>query len=778
MVMGKANSRCIIRFGAFEIDSQSGELRKQGLRVKLRDQAFQILSVLLDRPGEVVSREELQKKLWPADTFVDFDRGLNKAINHLREALGDSAENPRFIETLPKRGYRFIAPAEEVGVDSTQTTPLLTEREAIAVGGFDNLGDARTAPRMAVPSLIAEPPLEIRESSSGTATMGAASARKAFVARARWWRRGVVLAVVFVLPAITLVGLRVYENVSTVEPQVVRFLVLPPEKTAFANPIAGTTTSTAAGAISPDGRNLAFTARDSSGKVLLWVRALDSIAPRPLPNTEGAGLPFWSPDSRWIGFFAQGKLKKIDPNGGAPQVLCDAPVGEGGTWNRDGTIVFAPWLFSLGLSKVSSLGGDASAITKVAREDYHRFPSFLPDGRHFLYFAQGGSSGVYVGSLDSEKSQRLLSADSAAIYAQGYLFFVREGTLFAQRFDVIKLQLIGDPIRIAESVPFDFNAPAFSISGNGILTYRTGSVGQNLQFAWFDRTGKLLEPVGPPGPYRDVNISPDGKRIAVHRHEGQGGDIWIFEPDGATTRLTFDATQDNSGPIWSPDGRRIVFGSLRNGLWGLYQKSSSGGGTEELLLESDRPKVPMAWSSDSIVFWILDPKTTWDLSLFSIVDHKAIPLLNSTFHESHAQISPDGKWLAYHSDRSGQYEIYVKPFPSGEGVWQVSSNWGGAPRWRGDGKEIFYYSAADNGKIMAVPVKAAGNTFEHGVPRELFDSGWFSLPHSTNYHVYDVSRDGQRFLVPRPVSSPSGENISTPITVIVNWTALLKQQSN
>jgi Tol biopolymer transport system component len=579
------------------------------------------------------------------------------------------------------------------------------------------------------------------------------------------------------LATLALAWLWVHEHLSAVEPQVIRFFVLPPDKSAFANPIAGTTTSTSAGAISPDGQNLAFTARDSSGKVLLWVRPLDSTAPRALPNTEGATLPFWSPNSRWIAFFAQGKLKKTDIDGGAPQVLCDAAVGEGGTWNRDGTIVFGPWLFSLGLSRVSSLGGEATLVTKGARQEYERFPSFLPDGHHFLYFAQGGNSGVYIGSLDSEESEHVLSADSAAIYAEGYLLFVRQGTLFAQQFDAVKLQLMGNPTRIAESVPFDFNAPAFSISANGILTYRTGTVGQNLQFAWFDRTGKLLGQVGPPGPYRDVNISPDGKRIAVHRHDGSGGDIWIFEPGGAITRLTFNPTQDNSGPIWSPDGSQIVFGSFRNAKWGLYLRSSSGAGPEELLLESDRPQVPMAWSPDgkSIVFWTLDPKTTWDLWLFSVLDRKASPLLNSPFHESHAQISPDGRWLTYHADPSGQYEIYVKPFPTGDGAWQVSSNGGAAPRWRADGREIFYKSAPNNGKIMGVPVMAAGNTFEHGVPQELFDSGWFSLPHTTNYHTYAVSADGQRFLVARPVSNPTDDKTSPPITVVLNWTVMLQQ---
>jgi Tol biopolymer transport system component len=281
--------------------------------------------------------------------------------------------------------------------------------------------------------------------------------------------------------------------------------------------------------------------------------------------------------------------------------------------------------------------------------------------------------------------------------------------------------------------------------------------------------------VGEPGLYRGVEVSPDGKRIALHRHDAEGGDIRIIEPRGTTTRLTFDSSQDYSGPLWSPDGNQIAFGALRNGKWGLYQESSNGGGAEPLLVESELPKAPMAWSPDnkSIIYWISNATSGWDLWLLPVAgDRKPIPLLSSKFNESHGQISPDGRWIAYHANPMGRYEVFVQPFPSGDGMWQVSKNGGIAPRWRGDGKEIFYIN---NERLMAVTVSTV-DTFQSEAPRELFEVGYkyVGLAHLTNFYPYAVSRDGQRFLIPRPASSVQ-EPVSAAITIVLNWTTLLKQ---
>ena len=561
----------------------------------------------------------------------------------------------------------------------------------------------------------------------------------------------------------------------------VRFFISPPEKATFESG----TFPFDFGVISPDGRRLAFTAKNASGKGLLWVRPLDTLAPQALQGTDDAAFPFWSMDSRSIAFFAQGKLKRIDVAGGPSQTLCDAANGRGGTWNRDGVILFAPNTNGP-LYRVKSAGGEPLAVTKLTQQSSHRFPSFLPDGRHFLYFVIGPpeNSGVFAGTLDSNESKRLLAADTKGLYsAPGYLLFMRQGILLRQSFDPKKLELSGDPTPVAEEVGGGSgqDVGAFSVSENGVLTYRNGPrTTGNVQLAWFDRAGKPVETSGTPGPYRGVDVSPDGTRIAVHRHDGNGGDIWLFESArrGTMLRFTFDASQDNSMPIWSPDGSRIVFGSLRNGKWGLYQKPANGTGREELLVESDSPKMPMSWSPDGkfIVYWVNDPKTGSDVWVLPLAgDRKPVPFLQSPFSETWPQISPDGKWIAYTSNETGRNEIYVRPFPTGEGKWQISTNGGTFSRWRGDSKELFYMGVASLGKMISVKVNPAGPTFEYGDPVELFDSGYVNFTHGLNYHTYAVSPDGQRFLIPRPESTGTGDAASAPITVVLNWTAGLKK---
>jgi len=628
--------------------------------------------------------------------------------------------------------------------------------------------------------------IEILEAVSAPVTAAAATtgpATKGWRGRLAWVVSAVLLFSTIGLGAAAFYLFRVPTDVAPT-----RFFISPPEKGSFDSGSAGA--GFAAGVISPDGRRLAFTARDALGKILIWVRPLDTLAPQALQGTDDAALPFWSPDSRSIGFFAQGKLKKIDVAGGPPQTLCNAPNGRGGTWNRDGLILFAPDIRSP-LFRVASAGGEPVAVTKLpAQLAFHRFPSFLPDGHHFLYFQTSGSSeasAVYVGSLDSNESKRLLGADTDALFSvPGELLFGRQGTLLRQSFDPKQLELSGDPAPVAEEVASGGGVTlggwgAFSVSENGVLAYRNGpGTTGDLQLAWFDRTGKPIEKFGKPGTYRGVDVSPDGMRIAVHRHDGKGGDIWLFESARRTmSRFTFDASQDNSAPIWSPDESRIAFSSVRNGKWGIYQKSANGTGEEELLVESDQPKVPMCWSPDgkSIVYLVYGRNANTDQWVLPLAgDRKPIPFLQSAFRQTHPQISSDGKWIAYSSDETGKYEIYVQRFPSGEGKWQISTGGGMFPKWRRDGKELFYMETLSLGKMISVKVNPAGPTFEYGDPTELFDSGYVELGHvGLNYHTYAVSPDGQRFLIPRPVSTGAAEAASAPITVVLNWAAGLKK---
>ncbi|HYT31056.1 MAG TPA: hypothetical protein VEO37_00560, partial [Thermoanaerobaculia bacterium] len=486
-----------------------------------------------------------------------------------------------------------------------------------------------------------------------------------------------------------------------------------------------------------------------------------------------------SPDSRFVGFFAQGKLKTISIHGGAPQTLCAASWGNGGTWSRNGVIVFAPNREG-SLARISAAGGTPAAATDLdrqRRETAHYWPQFLPDGRHFLYLAsssQRENRGIYVRSLGKDDARRVLKTDVRAAYSPpGYLLFLRLGTLMAQRFDPNRLELVGEPVRVAEDVAYNPSngRNTFSISENGVLAYRTGGVGglPTSELSWFDREGKRIGSVGGPGLYLRPALSPDGKRVAVERRDSQTGtdDIWLVDlARSALLRFTFGPF-NQTHPVWSPDGSRIVFASDRDGASNLHQKASSGAGSEELLLASDSAKSSTDWSLDGrfIAYENQDPKTgsdLWVLPLFA--DRKPIPFLQTEFNEGQGQFSPDGRWLAYFSDESGRREIYVQAFPASGGKWQISTTGGMFPRWRRDGKELFYI-AADR-KLMAVEVQT-DPTLQADRPRALFETHVFGAP----VIPYTVSADGQRFLF----NTPTEEAFSSPITVVVNWTAELKK---
>lgn len=612
-------------------------------------------------------------------------------------------------------------------------------------------------------------------------------------ARKRIPRLWPALTAVSVLLTIALAAMIIWNYQSPRESRVLRFQIPSPDKTTFDSGLIGTggINSVNAGRISPDGLKIAFTARDETGKIMLWVRPLDVTEARPLPGTEGAGLPFWSPDSRSIGFYSSGKLNRIDVDGGSPVAICNvAPGGNslggfGGTWNKDGVILFGPNLAGTPILRVPATGGEPVAVTKRPNSQIlPAYPSFLPDGKHFLFVETGTSDLVtYLGSLDSPEQQRLVAADSAAIYAPpGYVLFVRQGRLLAQSFDSKRLQLTGNPSPIAEQVASDSPGPGFSVSDTGTLIYRTGALSSQNQLVWVDRSGKALDSPGIPAFYQAPAISPDGKRIAVHRHEGNGGDIWLIETSGGRmSRLTFDASQENSQPIWSADGNRIVFGSRRNGKWGIYQKFSNGSGSEELLFESDSLNAPMSWSgvANIVMFYVTGPVTGSDVWVLPMsgAGRKPFPLLQTPAIEQHPQISPDGKWFAYSSNETGSREIYVQSFPPGRGKWQISSSGGAFARWRPDGKELFYMDRTSFGKLMAVAVRSSGTTIEFSAPRPLFDSEYFNnaAGHIGSYNTFDVSYDGRRFLIPRPEAA----NIAlanTPITVVVNWTAALNKK--
>ncbi|MBK5290650.1 MAG: serine/threonine-protein kinase [Acidobacteriia bacterium] len=559
-------------------------------------------------------------------------------------------------------------------------------------------------------------------------------------------------------------------------------------------------------AISPDGRSLVFSTRiNFADPYVLFVRPLGSVTPQKLAGTDGAEMPFWSADGRSIGFIVAGKLKKIEATGGPPQDICDTASFHGGAWNLEGTIVFGT---TSGLFRVSAQGGKPEAITKLGQEETgHYWPHFLPDGNRFLYTAwtqQASKRAVYAGTLGSKERTRVMAAESNIAYAEaGYLVFQRENTVYARAFQEGKLALTGEPVRLADEVAYSSSngQGSFSLSTNGVLVYYQGGVGAgggagtsetaDWQLAWIDRTGRAGETVGPQGPYRGIEVSPDGKRVAVHRHEASGGDVWVLEPRGSVTRLTFDASHHNSMPVWSPDGNRIVYSALQKGKWGLYQTLSSGSGKEELLFESETLKAPMSWSPDGkrIVFWVQDPKTGSDLWVLPLEgDKKPAPLISTPAIETHGQISPDGKWIAYTSNSTGRNEVYVQPFPAGSGRYQISNRGGDWPRWKRDSKELLYHAIAPNldspavniaftGPLLSATVIAKGDTLEPDSPKELVRMTALNIPHSGgDYQPYAISADGERILYPQliPASSTAGPTGSGPgaglaFSVAMHW---------
>jgi Tol biopolymer transport system component len=505
---------------------------------------------------------------------------------------------------------------------------------------------------------------------------------------------------------------------------------------------------------------------------------LDNLQASFIPGTASAQFPFWSPDGRFIGFFADGKLKKVDLAGAPPQTLSDAALGRGGTWNRDDVIVFAPSPNGP-LVRVSAAGGVPVPVTQLdasRQETAHRHPFFLPDGNHFLYVAVSTkleNSGIYVGSLDSKDRKFLLINGIKAQFASGHLLFMRENTLMAQRFDPERLELQGDPFRVAEQVGFNpgNSGAGFSASDNGVLALRTNAQGVSANgfIRWFDRTGKGLASEEMQG-YVNPVISPDLSHLAVAKPEGTVADIWILDLMRKTsTRFTFDPNNDNA-PLWSPDGQRIVFQSNRSGTFDLYQKNSSGVDQEQLLLKSDHAKTPVDWSADGrfLLYRDDDPKTRGDLWVLPLTgDKKPIPVVQSPFNDYQGRFSADGKFVAYVSNDSGMDQVYVQGFPNAVSRWQISTNGGNHPRWRRDGKELFFLAGtAGNANVMAVDVTTSNDgALKVGVPHKLFQAAPTGLGADRN--TWDTTPDGQRFLV-NSVSTQE-ETAVTPLTIILNW---------
>ena len=529
--------------------------------------------------------------------------------------------------------------------------------------------------------------------------------------------------------------------------------------------VTPTTSDPASFALSPNGKYIAFVA-SGSGQQRLWVRQLDRATAQPLMGTEGATYPFWSPDSLSLGFFDGSKLKRVELSGGAPRALADA-ANRGGTWNENGEILY-PRSVGSGLFRISAAGGTPTPVTELENQTSHRFPYFLPDGRHFIFYAVGAPDigGLYFGELGTLKSKRLTGSESAAVYTNGWVMFVRGGRLVAQRLDVERGAVEGDPVTVADTTAFEASSygAAISTSLTGLVAYRAGGANRR-QLTWFDRSGK---PLGTWGTADDSllapSLSPDGKRVVAWRTSQGNADIWLFDAL-RTTRLTFDQSLDRY-PVWARDGRRVYFDSARNGPRMIYEIGPDTPGSESVLYEAPLDKVVNDVSPDgrTLLVNIADPKTGWDMWSVPLQgEHKPEVILKTEFEERRGQFSPDGKWISYTSNESGQYEVYVRPASGVPGQWQISSGGGAFARWASTGGELFYL--APDGTLMATPITMKGSTLEPGASTPLFRTHIVGGGTDMNMGIqFDVSRDG-RFLI-NTLQEDVG---AAPITLLQNW---------
>ena len=565
--------------------------------------------------------------------------------------------------------------------------------------------------------------------------------------------------------------------------QVLKFAVTQPEHTSYPGMPS----------VSPNGRYLTFSAVGPEGRRMLWLRPLDALHATVVQGSEGASAPFWSPDSETIAFFAGKNLKKVSITGGNPETVCPADeMPGGGAWNTDGTILFAPSLAG-GFYRVSANGGKPQPIlnldeAKLERGD--RWPQFLPDNQHFVFYQQtdlAETSGVYLGSLPAASGEapgyhRLFASQTNAVYSAadpsashtGYLLYINDRNLTAQRFDAGRLQPAGDPMTLATDLGAvrSLALAPISVSATGVLVYQ--GVGQpTRQMVWMDRGGRQVMLSGEPGEWGPPRISPDGHRAAAAKigTDGKNAHLWLLDVSGPAEEISAEAGVHEGSPVWSPDGLRLAYFSKQDEAYDIYTRSPLPGSKPELLLQTAARKYPTDWSRDGryLTFSQTGNGTRLDVWGFSLKDHRAAPLLDTVYSEGFGSISPDGKWLAYQSDQSGRTEVYVQPFEAlTDGTkrsWMVSNN-GGLPRWRSDGSELFYISP--DGRMMSVPLRAANDGgIGAGQPQMLFQT----RPVPKTWNLYDVSPDGQRFLMNLPLEWTS----SAPITVITNWAEKLKQ---
>jgi Tol biopolymer transport system component/DNA-binding winged helix-turn-helix (wHTH) protein len=729
-----------LRLGPYELDLRARELRKGGRAIRLQDKPFELLVALTERPREVVSREELRHRLWPSDTFVVFDDSLNTAVNKLREALRDSADAPRFIQTVPRRGYRYIGP-------------------------IDGNGDAAPAQRVEAAASV-EPTASVASPARSTA------------------RRRMLTAALIAVPAIALAATSwwaIARGRGEIRPDVVRFDIRPPASTHFPSGWSRV-------AVSPDGRQIVFCAVSRPSLTWqIWLQSLDSSVARPLPGTEDAADVAWSPDGRALAFRASnGTLKRYSLEERIAVDIAEAGrYAVGLAWSAANGILFAPGR-GRGLARVMPEGGavqDVSTLDPAREEVMHAWPQFLPDGRSFLYAAVSKRpewSGLYLGRVGDPARRRVRSGPYRTTYVPpGFLVYGNGSTLVAQGFDVDRAALVGEPVEVASDVvAVETNGFVdFSVSAGGVLAHARRARMASRELIWVNRAGQRVGSVGGRDHYASLRLSPDGRWSALEaagpQSENPAPELWLLDlASGVRSRITHNPGNDESG-VWSPDSSQLAY-ARHPGIHRpaeIHVKDRAAPETDRPILEDGvLSKHPSDWSPDgrSILYSIVRPGATHDIWVLPLAgDRKPYEWLATPFNESEARFSPDGRWVAYQSNEAGRMDVFVRSFDRPGSRWQISPDGGSAPQWSADGKELYFVSAEHYLMVVAVRTRPL---FQADAPRPLFELRRL-VPNPQWSTPYGVSRDSQRFLI----GATLDEGGDSRLGVVLNWTRLLSR---
>lgn len=726
-----------VEFSVFRLEIARRKLWRGDDPITLPPKAFDMLATLVGAGGRVVEKNEIMRQLWP-DTFVS-DESITQCVSALRRALGDDSTHPQFIATVPRRGYRLV--------------PALRPAALAAPG---DAGDSAMA-QPSIPAARAEGPLR----RPVLFPLPAATARRMPARRVSPVAVAVAVAVALAIAGIGVAAMFLARTTAVSPTPSLRFVEDAPPGSTLAS----------GGLLAPDGHAIVYVARHSSSRVTsLWIRMLNGTAPRQLPGTSGAQRPFWSPDSRSLGFFSDGRLRRLDLGSGAVQTLATVgPMPVGGSWSQRGVIIFADRRSNL--LAVAATGGTpraATTLNRQAQESAHRHPHFLPDGDHFLYFANSADAaraGTFVASLSGASPRRLLDASSeGTIFADpGHLLHVKEGQLLVQPFDLASGH-VAPPAVMATGVdaPQVTNGALLSVSATGLLAYGGGVAASRL--IWFDRMGRKIAAVQGRAELHNPMIMGDDVRLLASSGEADRRGTWSVN----SSRGTLDwVVRGGVMPVPSPDGSQIAFTSNRgSGISDIYARPTAGT-TEALLLRSPEPKAVTDWSSDGryLVFTSSNPQTKEDIWLLPLGDAGTPrPFLHSPANEMQGAVSPDGHWLAYSSDETGRWEVYVQAFPDGGWRRTVSTAGGVEPHWQRDGRRLFFLAADQH--VMAVDI-GPGPAPGIGRPASLFQAPLSTDLPTVYRNQFAVAADGQRFVVDALDGAPK------PITVVVNWTSLL-----